>query len=206
MSQIINEISAERIQSIADYADSLFKYAFPRVRDESTAEDLVQETLLAAIQNHGSFSGSSSVGTWLVGILKHKIIDHFRRSSWFIDMKEQAEDEMFDEMGHWREQAIPGAWNETTPEDHLEQKELARVLKDCLAALPKHLLTIFAMREIEGLGREEICEILGLSSSNYWVMLHRARLRLRHEFELRSLTVKKRGVQPKVDGECLKAA
>jgi RNA polymerase sigma-70 factor (ECF subfamily) len=206
MPSIRNEIAAERVQLIADHADSLYKYAFSRVRDESAAEDLVQETLLAAIQNHSSFSGSSSVWTWLVGILKHKIIDHYRRSSWFVDIKEQAEDELFDEMGRWREEAVPAAWNKTTPENHLEQKELARVLIDCLAALPRHLSTIFAMRELEGLGREEICEILGLSVSNYWVVLHRARLRLRHEFELRWQTARKSGVQPKIDGRCLQAA
>jgi RNA polymerase sigma-70 factor (ECF subfamily) len=205
MSPIIDKISAGKFQLIADCTDSLYKYAISRVGDESTAEDLVQETLLAAIQNYGSFSQSSSVWTWLVGILKHKIIDHFRRSSWFIDMKEDTEDEIFDESGHWREEAVPSSWSKMTPEGNLEQKELAKTLKECLMALPRHLGTIFAMREIEGFSRDEICELLGLSASNYWVMLHRARLRLRHEFELRWQTARRPSAQPKIDGGCLQA-
>ena len=178
-----NTDSMNAFDWVDEYADELFRYASSRVRDVATAEDLVQDTLVAALRNTDSFAGGSSVSTWLVGILKHKIIDHYRQQKLWIDLGD--DDDLFDERGHWRHGAEPQAWNRRTPEDDLENAQLAVVLQLALRSIPRSLSTVFSMHEIEGLTRDEICELLGLSDSNYWVMLHRARLRLRHEVERR---------------------
>ena len=164
---------------VEEYGDMLYRYAVVRVRDSSIAEDLVQETLLAALRDVDRFAAASSTGTWLIGILKHKIVDHFRRARFVIDLG--GDEELFDETGHWRDDEAPGIWNKRTPENDLENKQLGAMLQNALAAIPAPLAAVFALHEIEGLGREEICELLELSDSNYWVMLHRARLRLRQE-------------------------
>lgn len=169
---------------LEDYGDSLFRYAMIRLRDVATAEDLVQETFLAAIQGADRFNMSSSVGTWLTGILKHKIIDHYRRSRFLVDVSHD-DAEFFDESGHWREESTPEIWNRFTPEDDMEKRQLAEVLHNALASIPPQLATVFVLHEVEGLSRDEICELLGVSDSNYWVILHRARLRLRWEVERR---------------------
>lgn len=164
-------------------ADHLFHFAFSRVRDRTHAEDLVQETFLAAIGPPCGFDGSSSVRTWLIGILKHKIIDHFRRTVKFeFNDGKMTDDEFFDANGRWRADAAPSEWN-STPEVILESRELVSMLDDCLAKLPAHHAAIFLLREINGLGSDEICELLSISPSNYWVMMHRARLHLRHAIE-----------------------
>lgn len=181
MSAIITNAATADANWIAEHCDALFRYAFVRVRDEATAEDLVQETLLAGLRNADGFAGTSSAGTWLTGILKHKIMDHYRRCSFTVELA--AADDLFDEIDHWRDETAPVAWNNRTPLDDLENKRLAAVLKQALTELSPPLSTIFTLREIEGLGRDEICELLGISDSNYWVMMHRARLRLRHEVE-----------------------
>jgi RNA polymerase sigma-70 factor (ECF subfamily) len=177
----MNGAGVDVMALVETHIDRLHRYAMIRVRDTSVAEDLVQETLLAAIQSAGRFSGLSSVGTWLTGILKHKIIDHYREHRFFVDQDDL--EELFDETGHWRHDAIPLSWTARTPEEDLQTKQLAVVLRQALGALPRPLSTVFTLREIEGLERTEICQLLGLSESNYWTILHRARLRLRREIE-----------------------
>lgn len=165
------------------HADYLFRFALSRVRDRAVAEDLVQETFLAAIGPSHGFDGNSSVRTWLIGILKHKIIDHFRRTVKFeFNDGKMTDDEFFDSNGRWRADAAPSEWN-STPEELLESRELVSLLDACIAKLPSHLAAIFLLREINGLDADEICELLSISPSNYWVMLHRARLHLRHAIE-----------------------
>jgi RNA polymerase sigma-70 factor (ECF subfamily) len=173
----------DRSDHLIDFhADHLFRFALTRVRDRAVAEDLVQETFLAAI-GPGDFAGRSSERTWLIGILKHKIIDHFRRSVKFeFNDGEMTDDEFFDANGRWRNDAEPSEWS-STPEEILESKELASLLDGCIAQLPEHLAAVFLLREINGLDADEICELLSISPSNYWVMLHRARLLLRQSIE-----------------------
>jgi len=169
---------------VDQHADYLFRFAMQRVHDKSLAEDLVQETFLAALQNTHGYVGKSSARTWLTGILKHKVFDHYRRSVRFVSNDGDATDEeFFDATGHWRTEAAPSAWNQT-PEEMLENKELGELLSTCISRLPSHLTAVFTLREIEGLSGSEICDLLSLKPSNYWVMLHRARLLLRKEFEL----------------------
>lgn len=196
MPGIINEKKPGSSESnpigwLEQYGDYLYGFAFSRLHNETAAEDLVQETLLAAWQSYQKFAGNSSEKTWLIGILKHKIIDYYRHSSrqeTFVLNDGQTDEEMFDESGVWHENASPAFWN-ATPEAVFEQKEFQKVLQKCLAELPENLLAVFTLREIEGFETGEICEILDLSPNNLWVMLHRARLQLRREIEANFLTL-----------------
>lgn len=177
------------------YGDYLFRYAMLRVRDRSATEDLVQETLLAALKDRASFSGDSSEATWLVGILKHKIADHFRRQSRQISMPEGAPpdptaDDPFDAAGNWT--AGPAEWG-GNPADLLRQKEFVEQLTKCLAGLSPNHANAFTLREIEGADTEEICKVLNVSETNLWVILHRARMRLRQCLEIHWFGSKTKG-------------
>jgi RNA polymerase sigma-70 factor (ECF subfamily) len=174
-----------------EHGDCLFRYALVRLRNPSHAEDVVQETLLAALQNFDAFGGRSSERTWLVGILKHKLIDHFRRASREapaeLEIESLSGDENFRDEGewieHWRPECAPTEWS-ITPEAALAQSEFWSVFDRCLDPLPERMARAFTLREVDGLTSDEVCELLGISSSNLWVLLHRARLRLRRCIEL----------------------
>lgn len=173
------------------YGDYLYAYAFSRVREESAAEDLVQETLLAALQARQTFNEKSNERTWLTGILKHKIIDHFRRNSRQVDLSDEEKDlsqydylfERDDEWnGHWNAKLAPMQWN-SSPEAVLERSEFRGILTHCLGELPERVANAFTLREMDGLEAKEICDVLMISINNYWVMVHRARLHLRRCIE-----------------------
>ena len=178
---------------VDEHGDHLFRYAMMRLRDESRAEDAVQETLLAAIQSIASYSGKATERTWLTGILKHKIVDQYRKTA-----KEQpletddgellSEVERFFERtdvwnGHWNNKLQPHEWD-TTPEATYESAEFFAVFQNCLSKLPDRAAGVFMLREMDGLESSEICEILSVSTSNFWVMMHRARLALRRCIEV----------------------
>lgn len=168
------------------YGDYLFRYAFFRVYETAVAEDLVQETFLAALQSFKNFQHRSSIKTWLTGILKHKIIDHFRKKA-----KEQQIDDVephmnkledfFDQNGHWK--IKPAKWN-ADPQKLFDQKEFIKVLHKCLSELPDRQAGAFILREIVGESTKEICKILNISTTNSWVLLHRARMYLRRCLEI----------------------
>jgi RNA polymerase sigma-70 factor (TIGR02943 family) len=171
--------------------DYLYRYALTRVHDSAVAEDLLQETLLAAMGGYQGHEGRSSERTWLVGIMRHKIVDHFRRLArtpeFQVESAEAGADADFFERegpwrGHWREDQAPVSW----PVDAvtlLESKEFWETLERCLARLSPQMAAAFTLREIEGLSSEEICEILNVSPNNLWVLLHRSRVKLRHSLE-----------------------
>jgi RNA polymerase sigma-70 factor (ECF subfamily) len=160
----------------------LMRFALLQLRDPSAAEDAVQEVLLAAIQGAGRFAGQSSVRTWLIGILKHKIVDSIRKTA-----RERATDlssgdagtedvdVLFERDGHFMEP--PGEW--ASPERALEERRFFEALERCLQTLPKNTASAFMMRELLGLETEEICKELRITPSNCWVMLYRARMNLR---------------------------
>ncbi|HHJ39478.1 MAG: hypothetical protein AXA67_09190 [Methylothermaceae bacteria B42] len=164
-----------------EYGDLLFRYAVGRVGDTSVAEDLVQDTLLAAWRGRDRYTGQSAESTWLVGILKHKIADHFRKQSPLsIEELGLDLDRYFDERGHWRQ--APQAWG--NPELDLYQEQLQAALQRCVDHLPTRLRNLFFLREVEGLSGEEICKQMPVSSTNnVWVMLSRMRFRLRQCLE-----------------------
>ena len=161
----------------------MFKYAMARVHNREVAEDLVQEGLLAALKSAGSFKGNSTERTWLVGILKHKLLDYLRkagreRASDTLD--DRLEDEFFDDRGRWK--IRPAKWT-VDPHEALKQDDFRLVFQKCLEAAPERLARVFVLRELDELESDEICKILDVSSTNLWVMLHRARLKLRHCLE-----------------------
>lgn len=167
---------------VEEHGDVLYRYAMSRLHQTAAAEDVVQETLLAALKAQKHFAGSSPERTWLIGILKHKIVDWIRKES-----RERPIDEIealdslpgnpFDSKGHWR--VGPHDW-QVNPEKILEQKEFRGVLRACLAHLPVRLRSAFSLRELEQENTEEICKVLGVTPTNLWVMLYRARLSLQH--------------------------
>jgi RNA polymerase sigma-70 factor (ECF subfamily) len=172
---------------VDQYGDLLYRYAILRVGDNEVAEDLVQETLCSAFESRERFSGKSSEKTWLVGILKHKIADYFRKSS-----KETIHDDLsaypegddgdfFDEKGRWK--IIPVKWK-GSPEDVLENKEFWEIFHRCLDGLSSNLRRVFTLRELDDMESGEICKVAGVSATNLWVMLHRARNGLRRCMEL----------------------
>jgi RNA polymerase sigma-70 factor (ECF subfamily) len=171
---------------LEEHGDYLFRYAFVRLQDRDIAEDLVQETLVAALGSWEKFQARSSVRTWLVGILKHKIIDYFRKSGREYPLGDlsTAEDlsvDLFDRKGDWK--LRPAPWS-TNPGAVFEQKAFWEMFLRCMADLPPRLAQVFALRELEGLKSEEICNVMKISTTNLWVVLYRARMRLRRCLEV----------------------
>ena len=175
-----------------EHGDYLFKYAVFRLRDDNAAEDAVQETFLAALKAYRQFEGRGSERTWLVGILKHKVVDHFRRLGREAQIGEEVDEgpehrEFFERtdqwQGHWNAARAPSEWH-ASPAELLERDDFWKVFSDCLSPLPQRTASAFTMREVDGLKSEEICEILSIKTNNLWVMLHRARLHLRNCLEM----------------------
>lgn len=164
------------------HGDVLYRYGVTRVRDPEMAEDLVQETLLAALKAKKNYAGQSSEQTWLIGILKHKIIDYFRKTSRdktqeFDEGFTGGEDDYFDQQGSWKIDFSP--WSK--PDKALEQEQFMMTLQDCISRLPPKMAQLFVLREIDGMNTEEICELMSISTlNNFWVMLSRVRVKLRH--------------------------
>jgi len=163
----------------------LLRYASLQLRNAEAAEDAVQETLVAALAAEKSYGGRSSLRTWLVGILKHKIVDAIRRASReapLAALDEERGDEfdaLFDSRGHWQEH--PSPWED--PDGALHQKQFLQALQECLSALPARTSQVFLMREHLGLETEEICKELSVTPTHCWVLLYRARMALRECLE-----------------------
>jgi RNA polymerase sigma-70 factor (TIGR02943 family) len=163
------------------HGDVMFRFALARVRDKAVAEDLVQEALLAAIQGIGSLTDAANERSWLIGILRHKVLDHFRRCARErtvradVEPVDGTEGDPFDADGRWK--SAPGRWS--SPESSLEQEEFLRTLDLCMDSLPQNLRSTFALRELDGIACEDLAETLGTSRNNVWVLLSRARQRLR---------------------------
>ena len=171
---------------VDDYGDSLFHFALARVKNKDIAEDLVQETFLAAVKSQERFKGRSSEKTWLFGILKHKVIDHYRKNKSTILAQDLVNDPdnldaFFNAKGAW--QTLPAHWR-TNPGKAQETKEFLDHFYQCLSELPQRSADAFVFREIDGLSTEEICNHLDITANNCWVILYRARMLLRKCLEL----------------------
>jgi RNA polymerase sigma-70 factor (TIGR02943 family) len=164
---------------VDDYGDYLYRYAFSRLRDNAAAEEVVQETFLAGIRFQDRFTGDGAERAWLLGILKRKLIDYVRMRNRY-DRDGSYEDsndpstQLFDQNGNWK----TGAFSSIIPTDTLESQEIWEVVQGCLKHLPKGQADVFVLSVMEEMETEEICKELGITSSNLWVRLHRARLAL----------------------------
>jgi RNA polymerase sigma-70 factor (ECF subfamily) len=167
---------------VQQHAETLYFYALARVGKQELAEDIVQDTLLAALQSWKNFAGDSSERTWLIGIMRHKILDFFRQNRSQESMDDESwQKEYFDKARHWKDKMVNWKAN---PEVLLENIEFRKILQDCLRELSNVMAQAFVMREMEGISSEEVCKHLEISPTNLWVRLHRARLQLRRCLEL----------------------
>ncbi|MFY9512830.1 MAG: sigma-70 family RNA polymerase sigma factor [Rubrivivax sp.] len=158
----------------------LLRFARAQLRNDAWAEDAVSDTLLAALEKPQAFAGASQLKTWLVGILKHKLIDQLRRHSREASLTSDDDNADLDELlfaadGHWRE--APKDWGD--PEHAFREREFFQMLETCVQHLPGVQGRVFMMREWLELETDEICKELAITPTNLWVLLHRARLRLR---------------------------
>jgi RNA polymerase sigma-70 factor (ECF subfamily) len=176
---------------VDEYGDILFGFAAARVRNRALAQDLVQETFLAAIKASKGFAGRSTERSWLFGILRNKLVDHYRlqkREAAFTDSDPFLPEEQgaFGDSGPgrdgWVMKHAPKPWQ--TPDGTLVSKEFQTAFKGCLSRLPDKVALSFVLREVDGISSEEICKVLGVSPNNLWVMLHRARMGLRRCLEM----------------------
>ncbi len=177
---------------VDNYADYLFSYAISRISKEEEARDLVQDTFLSALKAKDSFKGAASEKTWLVSILKRKVIDRYRKNAVRKETSFEESDtykvaysHYFTEEGfipgEWQKQARPQQWNAT--DGKIEQGEFRKILAACLDKLPKAWSAVFSMKHLEEESSETICKELEISPSNYWVIIHRAKLQMRECLE-----------------------
>ena len=170
-------LSCDWVEAHADY---LFNFAVGQVRDPDVAEDIVQETFLAAVKARETFSGHSSERTWLTGILRHKIYDHLRKScrerAVRRDPTAPTDAEAWDEATVWLHEV---AAESQSPSRRIELEEFRENLELALGKLPPRIAQVFQLYEIEERPNREVCAQMNISESNLWVMLHRARKQLR---------------------------
>lgn len=188
VNQAVSKSGSSAGMWLQQHGDVLFGYAMARLRDRDAAEELVQETLVTAIDAHGRFAGESSERTWLIGILRNKLLEHYRQRekharSTHDDPQELAAvvDREFTSKGYWIDG--PGRWGRSL--ESVEQREAFRIaLAECLAKLPARTAEAFMLAEREGLSAERVRNALAISSTNHvYVLLHRARSALRQCLE-----------------------
>ena len=163
-------------QWVERYSDYLFNYTISRVRDRETAQDLVQDTFFAGLKSAENFKGEASERTWLVSILKRKIIDYYRKIN---SKKGQAEVKInfssdSDSEGSWLEERVADPFDRTA-EDTIENTELGVAIHNCIGKLPAKQAQVFRMKTLLGYETEAICNELDITPSNLWVIIHRAR-------------------------------
>ncbi len=174
---------------VSNYGDYLFSIALMKTNNTAVAEDLVQDTFLSAIKAAASFKGESAEKTWLVRILQNKIIDYYRKkdilkgSVDYLHDTENSFDEHFFQTdtkssAHWKPDVAPDPWK-SEADSSLNQGEFNKVLELCMQKLPAKLLPVFVSKFIEDEDSEKICKNYDISSSNYWVIIHRAKLLMR---------------------------
>lgn len=176
---------------VANHGDYLLRHALARTGHQAVAEDLVQETFLAAWKSASRYAGRASERTWLLSILRNKIADHYRRqkpeiSSSDIEALAKLEQQQFSQGkldgGHWISAVAPVEWSDASRS--AEDAEFWETLHNCAHKLPEQTARVFMLRELDGLETPEICRQLNLKPSHLFVMLHRARLALRRCLEL----------------------
>ncbi len=161
---------------VDSYSDYLYNYAISRVNDRNVAQDIVQDTFFAGLKSMKNFKGEASERTWLISILKRKIIDHYRKIN---SKKGKAEVRMsynsdVESEGDWLEERVADNVD-INAEETLINEELGSAIIDCLSKLPEKQALVFKMKTIQGFETEAICNELNITASNLWVIIHRAR-------------------------------
>ena len=161
------------------YADYLYNYAIARVSETEIAKDLVQETFFAGLKSAKNFKGTASERTWLIAILKRKVIDHYRKIN---SIKGRAEVRIqynpgTEAEGDWLEEKVADPYS-MVENSAIENEELGMAIQECISKLPEKQAKVFRMKTIQGMETEEICKVLEINPSNLWVMIHRARTAL----------------------------
>jgi RNA polymerase sigma-70 factor, ECF subfamily len=176
---------------VDDHGDCLFRFALMRLRDPARAEDAVQETFLAALKGGHTYAGLGAERTWLIGILKNKICDYYRRAGReisFTDLEfySSEESESFLDAplakAAWDSHSVPQEWSD--PWEGLDRDVFWKTFRECTDKLPGKVATAFYLREIDGVESREICALLNIAEGSFWVMLHRARMALRRCLEI----------------------
>lgn len=157
------------------YSDYLYNYTIVRVNDHAVAQDLISETFLAGLKSMPNYKGDASERTWLISILKRKIIDHYRRSN---SKKGKAEVRMSyrqdEDEGDWLSERVSDPYDRNA-EDLMQNEELGMAIFGCLDRLNEKQAAIFRMKTIDGIDTEAICNEYDITPSNLWVIIHRAR-------------------------------
>jgi len=177
-----NKIELSPSGWLKKYGDYLYSYAISRVNSRDHAQDLVQETLLAAFRTHQNFNEKSTVKTWLTTILRSKIVDYFRSKGQKLEVSWEdfrspfiSEEPM---KGHWIDSKTPDVWNVDAIAE-IESDEFISILEMCLDQLPDNWRSVVSLKLLEDQKTDHICKELGISPSNLWVIVHRAKLKLR---------------------------
>jgi RNA polymerase sigma-70 factor (TIGR02943 family) len=178
---------------VEEYADKMYSWAYYKTSSKETAEDLVQDTFLSAYTNLSGFKGESNPKTWLFSILNNKISDFYRKKLRTPTILEQLQSDQsadhifsvtFDNNDNWEKEQKPQGWGKDE-ENMLDNNEFNDVLQECLKKLPAQWLSAVELKYIQGKKGEEICQELGIAATNYWQILHRAKLQLRKCLELK---------------------
>lgn len=176
-----NNSSAKEITSkwVEEYTDILYSWAYHKTSNKEVAEDLVQETFLAAYNSFNRFKGDSSPKTWLISILNNKINDHYRAEYKKPIQQFEIFDQLFDDKGHWTKDGAPKHWSDTEDKHLLDDYAFKKVLQECLERLPQGWFSAINLKFLEEKKGKEICQELGITDTNFWQILHRAKLQLR---------------------------
>lgn len=183
---------------VKTYADYLYSLAFIKLGNKETAEDLVQETFLSAFKAKDQFKSGSSEKTWLTAILKNKIIDHYRKndvlkhvSNYIADTESGFEEHFFHaNNGHWLADSGPLAWTELADEK-LNRIEFNKIIQFCIQKMPSKLKPVFVAKFLDEMESDLICKEFNITSSNYWVIIHRSKLLMRSCLERNWFAIKK---------------
>ena len=179
------EVRWDLAKWVDEYTSDLYSWALYKISDSEQAKDLVQETFLAAAEKMEVYRGESTPKTWLISILNHKIIDHYRRKiSQPISMEDTSMVRFFEKEGEWQANKKPLNWQVEDNQILLDDVEFQAVVENCLDALPDKWSTSVKLKYLTEKSGEEICQELGITPSNFWQIVHRAKLQLRDCIEI----------------------
>lgn len=177
-------MSNESVENLVKvHTEELYRWAFYKTSSQVVAEDLVQDTFLVAAEKFSTFQGKSTAKTWLFSILNNKIVDYYRKKAKIeTNIDNNSLSAFFDSDGSWNKNSMPSSWD--TSEEHLlDNHDFKLVLKQCLDALPEKWNLCVKLKYLSGKAGEEICQEVGITSSNFWQIIHRSKLQLRECIE-----------------------